>query len=76
MIYIVSGGGGARLYSQEQNNDPRSWQPFTARYVSNIHSMTVVDVAPDRLSVRQVSSDGDELDRFVVSPPDLPSRHP
>ena len=47
VIYVVTGAGGARLYNTEQNDDPASWQPFTARFVSNVHSLTVVDVTPD-----------------------------
>ena len=58
VIYVVTGAGGARLYNTEQSGDPASWQPYTARFVSDTHSLTVVDVTPDALTVRQVSSDG------------------
>lgn len=67
VIYLVSGAGGARLYNPEQQADPASWQPFTHRFVSRTHSLTVVDVAGRRLTVRQISKDGTELDRFVVT---------
>jgi 3',5'-cyclic AMP phosphodiesterase CpdA len=67
IIYVVSGAGGARLYSREQHDDEASWQEFTARFVANTHSLTVVDVADARLTLRQVSSQGDELDHFVVT---------
>jgi hypothetical protein len=67
VIYVVSGGGGARLYSREWHGDPSSWQEFTARYVANVHSLTVVDVTAQRLTLRQVSAVGEELDRFVVT---------
>ena len=70
VIYLVTGAGGARLYNTDQHDDPASWQPFTARFVSNIHSLTVVDVDAPTLTVRQVSAEGDELDRFVVTRPD------
>jgi 3',5'-cyclic AMP phosphodiesterase CpdA len=68
VIYVVSGGGGARLYNPEQQAEPASWQDFTARFVSTVHSLTVVDVAATELTVRQVSDQGEELDRFVVTP--------
>ena len=67
VIYLITGAGGARLYDERQHDDPASWQPFTARFVSNVHSLTVVDVDASKLTVRQVSADGDELDRFDVT---------
>jgi 3',5'-cyclic AMP phosphodiesterase CpdA len=67
VIYLVTGAGGARLYDPDQTDAPSSWQPFTARLVSDVHSLTVVDVDATRLLVRQLSADGDELDRFVVT---------
>jgi hypothetical protein len=74
VISLVTGAGGARLYNAEQSGDRASWQPYTARLVSNVHSLTVVDVTPDVLTVRQVSSNGDEIDRFVVSRADVSDR--
>ena len=67
IIYIVSGAGGAKLYSPERDDDAASWQNFTARFIANTHSLTVVDVTADRLTLRQVSSAGAELDRFIVT---------
>jgi 3',5'-cyclic AMP phosphodiesterase CpdA len=67
VIYVVSGAGGARLYSRERHASPTTWQEFTARFISNTHSLTVVDVAAEQLTLRQVSSTGEELDRFVVT---------
>ncbi len=67
VIYLVTGGGGARLYNPDQNDDPSSWQEYTARFVSHTHSLTVVDVEASKLSVKQVSAGGEELDRFVVT---------
>jgi acid phosphatase type 7 len=67
IIYIVTGGGGARLYDPRQGDVPGSWQPYTVRFVSSVHSLTVVDVDPRALTVRQVADDGRELDHFVVT---------
>lgn len=67
VIYVVTGAGGARLYDTGQNDDPGSWKDYTARFVSNVHSLTVADVTPRALMVRQVSAEGKELDRFVVT---------
>ena len=68
IIYVVSGAGGARLYGGSHEDD--AWrQPFTARLIADVHSMTVVDVDDnaDRLTLRQVSAGGEEVDRFVVT---------
>jgi 3',5'-cyclic AMP phosphodiesterase CpdA len=67
VIYLVSGGGGASLYNPEQEDDPASWQEFTARFVSKVHSLTVVDVEGAKLTIRQLSREGSELDRFTVT---------
>ena len=67
VIYLVTGAGGADLYNPEQQDDPASWQEFTHKFVSKVHSLTVADVDGPTLTVRQVSADGEELDRFVVT---------
>jgi 3',5'-cyclic AMP phosphodiesterase CpdA len=67
VIYVITGAGGQRLYNPEQQDDQASWQPFTHRFVSKVHSFTVVDVEPDRVDVRQLSADGAELDRFRLT---------
>ena len=66
VIYLVTGGGGAHLYDPEQQDEPASWQPFTHKFISKVHSFTVVDIDGPRLTVRQVSDRGEELDRFVL----------
>jgi hypothetical protein len=70
IIYLVTGAGGARLYDSAWHDDTSAREPFTAKFVSNVHSLTVVDVTPAQLIVRQVSAEGEELDRFVVTKPE------
>jgi hypothetical protein len=67
VIYLITGAGGTGLYNPEQQDDPSSWQPFTHKFISKIHSLTVADVDGRTLTVRQLSADGGELDRFVVT---------
>ena len=67
IIYLVTGAGGAELYSRGQNARPSTWQPFTKTFVSDIHSLTVVDVEASTTTVRQIDADGKELDRFTVA---------
>jgi hypothetical protein len=67
VIYLVTGAGGAGLYDPEQQDKPQTWQGFTDKFISKIHSITVADVEGKTLTVRQVSADGEEVDRFVVT---------
>ncbi len=66
VIYIVTGAGGQHLYNPEQQDDPASWQAFTFKHVSKVHSLTVADLDGPTLSIRQQSPDGEEVDRFVI----------
>ena len=65
-IYLITGAGGAGLYNPEQNGDPGSYQDFTAKFVSDTHSFTLIDATAKQLKVRQISAAGKELDRFTI----------
>ncbi len=67
VIYLVTGAGGNTLYNPEQQDDPGSWQPFTCKFISRIHTLTVADVDDKRLVVRQMTLEGNELDRFMIT---------
>jgi 3',5'-cyclic AMP phosphodiesterase CpdA len=67
VIYIVTGAGGQSLYNPEQDDDPDTWQPFTAKFVSKVHTLTVADVAGTTLTVRQLTAVGQEVDRFTIT---------
>jgi hypothetical protein len=67
VIYIVTGAGGQHLYNPEQQDDPDSWQRFTDKFISTVHSLTVADVEGKTLTIRQLAADGAELDRFTLT---------
>jgi hypothetical protein len=67
VIYLVTGAGGARRYNPEQETNTASWQDFTAKFVSTVNSITVVDAEGSKLSVRQVDQNGKEVDRFEIT---------
>jgi hypothetical protein len=67
VLYIVSGAGGAELYNPEQQTDPASWQPFTAKFISQVHSLSVVDIDGKVLKLKQVSESGETVDLFRVA---------
>ena len=66
IIYLVSGAGGNSLYNIDQTADTDSWMKFTNKFVSNVHSFTLVDVNDKVLEIKQVSAKGTILDKFIV----------
>jgi hypothetical protein len=69
VLYIVTGAGGAGAYDPDQTDNVPTWQPYTMKLVSDVYSFTVVDVEGSRLTLKQISEQGDELDRIVISKP-------
>ncbi len=67
IIYVVTGAGGQELYNPEQNNDPDSWQKFTATFISSVHSLTVAEVSSKSLIISQVDTEGKTLDSFTIT---------
>ena len=63
-IYIVTGAGGAGLYT---NLEQGKLQDFTAKYIDDTHSLTVVDLDSRQLTARQISAEGKELDKWIVT---------
>ena len=67
IIYIVSGAGGAELYNPEQQSDPASWQTFTNKFISQVNSLSVVDIEGKTLRMKQVSETGKVVDSFRIA---------
>jgi hypothetical protein len=67
VIYIVTGGGGAKLDSKALHGNPSSWQEFTDKLVGDRHTFSLVDFGADKMVVAQIDSDGVEVDRFVIT---------
>lgn len=67
VIYIVTGAGGQELYNPEQNNDPDSWQKFTCKFISNTHSLSIIDIKGGTFTLRQVATNGTELDVLKIN---------
>jgi acid phosphatase type 7 len=67
VVYIVSGGGGAGLYNPEQQADPASWQTFTNKFISQVHSLSVVNIDGKTFRLKQVSETGDVVDSFRIA---------
>ena len=72
VLYIVTGAGGAGAYDPDQTDNPPTWQPFTQKLISDTYSFTVVDVDGRSLKLRQVTENGDEIDRMTITKPNSP----
>jgi hypothetical protein len=66
VIYIVSGAGGAGLYSVGMQKEPSTWQPFTYKFVSEEHSMSVLDISGKNFKLKQISDSGQQVDAFQI----------
>jgi len=67
IVYITTGGGGAALSGGQISTTPDKWQPFTDKFIARTHSFSLVDVDRDKLTFKQISEDGEELDKFSLS---------
>ena len=67
IVHIVTGSGGADLYDPWQTKDRASWQPWTRAFLSDQHSLTVLDVAAKKLKLRQLDATGRELDAITLT---------
>lgn len=74
ILYIVIGAGGKHLYDPESNNNPQKWKhtedknaDYVVRFVSDRHSLTVVDMDANSLHFTQIDEWGGEIDRFTVT---------
>ncbi len=66
IIYITDGAGGAELYGVEQQSNPAGWQPFTFKFISEEHSLSVIDIDGRTFRLRQISDRGQEVDSFRI----------
>jgi 3',5'-cyclic AMP phosphodiesterase CpdA len=67
VIYIVSGGGGAALYDPAQMHEPATWQAFTDKFISDVHTFSQVEINGRTFVLKQISETGKELDSFRIA---------
>jgi 3',5'-cyclic AMP phosphodiesterase CpdA len=65
VIYVVTGGGGAKLDSKTLA--PEQVQAFSAKIVADRHTFTVADFGLEKLTIRQLDADAQVMDCFVIS---------
>ncbi len=74
VIHIVAGGGGASLYGPAPEKVAEglkklhgdNFAPFTAKAVVEQHSFVVLDLSPEKLSLRAIGMDGKEIDSIAI----------
>ncbi|MCX8482413.1 MAG: metallophosphoesterase [Crocinitomicaceae bacterium] len=67
VIYIVTGAGGQELYNPEQEKDSDSWQKFTSKFVSTVHTLSIAEINKNVLTVRQIDTNGKVVDKFTLT---------
>ena len=55
------------MHDSRQTRQPETWLPFTERRVADRHSFTVIEIAVGRLTLRQIDSNANLIDRIEVT---------
>ena len=74
IIYITTGAGGKELYDPGFDDAPEKWVhpednnvAYVARFLSSVHSFTVLDLDGPTLTLTQIDETGKERDRIQVT---------
>lgn len=67
VVYVLTGAGGMSLKEGSKDNNPSKWEPYTAKFHGSTHSFTLVDMTPERITIRQLDEGGRTIDRAVIS---------
>ncbi len=74
VIYITTGAGGKELYDPGFDDAPQEWLhpedndvAYNARFLSSVHSFTVIEIDGGTLTLTQVDETGQERDRIQVT---------
>lgn len=75
IIYLVTGASGASLYDKAQSNNPETWKhepasnwvAFTAKFISDEYSFTLIETKGRILTLQQISQDGKTLDSIQIT---------
>ena len=65
VIYITTGTGGHEL-DEEHHPDMENLPPYSSKVDKDRYSVSVVDISNDRLEFKQVASDGELVDQFIL----------
>ncbi|HYH14870.1 MAG TPA: hypothetical protein VD794_06615, partial [Flavisolibacter sp.] len=74
VVYIVTGAAGAGLYDTAFSNKPEkwihepktNWVPFTANFISHVHSFSLVETNGNKLTFKQLDIEGKLIDEIMI----------
>jgi len=77
VIHIISGGGGAKLYSVNfektvadlKKEHGSNYVPLTTKYYAEKHSFSLIEATPTAFTLRQINIAGEEVDHFTITKP-------
>jgi acid phosphatase type 7 len=76
VIYIITGAGGADLYDPGFTDTPSRWLhddddriPYVERVITDRHSLTILDIHHDALTLTQLDQWGHEIDSAKITKP-------
>jgi hypothetical protein len=74
VIYVTTGAGGKHLYDPGFTDSPSHWLhkedenvAYCDKMVTDRHSLTVFEVTPDAVTMRQIDQWGQEIDAIRVT---------
>jgi hypothetical protein len=74
IIYITTGAGGKHLYDEGFTEDSSKWlhpddnnADYVECFISDRHSLTIFDLDPHAVTLRQIDEFGQEIDRIRVT---------
>ncbi|HEV7333624.1 MAG TPA: metallophosphoesterase family protein [Flavisolibacter sp.] len=75
ILYIVTGAAGAGLYDTAFSNKPEkwvhapeaNWVPFTAKFISHVHSFSLVETSGNKLTFKQLDLEGKLIDEITIT---------
>ncbi|BDI28507.1 hypothetical protein CCAX7_005580 [Capsulimonas corticalis] len=74
VLYITTGAGGKELYDPGFDTDPTKWLheddknvAYVSKFVSSVHSFTVIEIDGPSLTLTQIDENGVELDKIHVT---------
>ena len=73
-LYVTTGAGGKHLYDPDLNENPARWRhpqdgnvDYVTRFVSDRHSLSLIELDGGTLSFTQIDENGNVIDRFRLT---------
>jgi hypothetical protein len=67
IVYVVSGGGGAKLSLADLDKEPGQWLPFTQKFMARDYSITICHLDTNSFKLDQIAVDGSVIDHIEIT---------